>query len=80
MTTFLPNCYDLSIIIVCTVVPATSGHLRFRAKVAPRGRWPPDTDIIMAKIVVGALQKWPTKAGGRSHKGAAVAGTTVLVN
>ena len=23
-----------------TVVPATSGHLRFGAKVAPRGRWP----------------------------------------
>ena len=23
-----------------TVVPATGGHLRFGAKVAPRGRWP----------------------------------------
>ena len=23
-----------------TVVPATSGHLRFGAKVAPRSRWP----------------------------------------
>ena len=27
--------------------------------------------------VVGTLQKWPAKAGGRSPKGPAVAGTTV---
>ena len=26
--------------VVRTVVPATSGHFRFGAKVAPRGRWP----------------------------------------
>ena len=34
-------------------------------------------DINTAKTVVGTLQKWPAKAGGRSHKGSAVAGTTV---
>ena len=34
-------------------------------------------DINTAKTVVGTLQKWPTKAGGRSHKGQAMAGTTV---
>ena len=35
-------------------------------------------DINMAKTVVGTLQKCPAKAGGRSPKGPAVAGTTVL--
>ena len=34
-------------------------------------------DINTAKAVVGTLQKWPTKTGGRSTKGTAVAGTTV---
>ena len=34
-------------------------------------------DINTAKTVVGTLQKWPAKAGGRSPKGLAVAGTTV---
>ena len=34
-------------------------------------------DINTAKTVVGTLQKWPTKAGGRSPKGPAMAGTTV---
>ena len=29
-----------------TVVPATSGHHRFGVKVAPRGRWPPDTGTL----------------------------------
>ena len=29
--------------------------------------------------VVGTSQKWPAKAGGRSPKGPAVAGTTVAV-
>ena len=29
--------------------------------------------------VVGTSQKWPANAGGRSLKGPAVAGTTVLV-
>ena len=29
--------------------------------------------------VVGTSQKWPAKAGGRSPKGPAVAGTTVSV-
>ena len=28
--------------------------------------------------VVGTSQKWPAKAGGRSPKGPAVAGTTVI--
>ena len=28
------------------VAPATSGHLRFAAKVAPRDRWPPDTGTL----------------------------------
>ena len=32
-------------------------------------------DINTAKTVVGNLQNWPTKAGGRSTKGPAVAGT-----
>ena len=36
-------------------------------------------DINTAQTVVGALQKWPAKAGGRSPKGPAVAGTTVLL-
>ena len=27
-------------------LPATSGHLRFGAKVALRGRWPPDTGTL----------------------------------
>ena len=31
-------------------------------------------DINTAKTVVGTLQKWPAKAGGRSPKGPAVAG------
>ena len=31
-------------------------------------------------ILVGILQKWPAKAGGRSHKGPSVAGTTVYVS
>ena len=50
---------------------------------APCGRWPPDTGILTPRIVntantvVGTLQKWPAKAGGRSPKGPAVAGTTV---
>ena len=35
-------------------------------------------DINTAKTVVCTLQKWPTKAGGRSPKGPAVAGTTVF--
>ena len=52
-----------------------SGHLRFGAKLAPRGRRPSDTGT--AKTVVGTLQKWPAKAGGRSPKGPAVTGTTV---
>ena len=30
--------------------------------------------------VVGTSQKWPAKAGGRSPKGPAVAGTTVPSN
>ena len=30
--------------------------------------------------VVGTLQTWPAKAGGRSPKGPAVAGTTVYIN
>ena len=34
-------------------------------------------DINTAKTVVGPLQKWPAKAGGRSLKGPAMAGTTV---
>ena len=29
-----------------TVVPAASGHLRFGAKVTPRGRWLPDTGTL----------------------------------
>ena len=29
--------------------------------------------------VVGTSQKWPAKAGGRSPKGPAVAGTTVVL-
>ena len=33
--------------------------------------------INKAKPVVGALQKWPAKAGGRSPKGPAEAGTMV---
>ena len=32
----LANMYSVS----NTVVPATGGHFRFGAKVAPRGRWP----------------------------------------
>ena len=36
-----------------TVVPATSGHLRFGAKVASRGRWPPDTGSLTLKKVAG---------------------------
>ena len=35
-------------------------------------------DINTAKTVVGALQKRPAKAGGRSPKGPAVADTTVV--
>ena len=35
-------------------------------------------DINTAKTVVCTLQKLPAKAGGRSPKGPAVAGTTVL--
>ena len=35
-------------------------------------------DINTAKTVVGTLQKWPAKAGGRSPKGPVVAGTTVV--
>ena len=35
-------------------------------------------DINRAKTVVGTLQKWPAKAGGRSPKGPAEADTTVL--
>ena len=35
-------------------------------------------DINTSKTVVGTLQKWPAKAGGRSTKGSAVAGTTVM--
>ena len=34
-------------------------------------------DINTAKTVVGTLRKWPTKAGGRSPKSPAMAGTTV---
>ena len=49
-----------------------SGHLRFGAKVASRGKWPTDTGT---KPVVGTLQKWPAKASGRSPKGPAVAVT-----
>ena len=37
-------------------------------------------DISTARAVVGTSQKWPTKAGGRSPKSAAVAGTTVPGN
>ena len=49
-----------------STVPAKSGHLRFRCESGPRGRWLPDTwDTNMAKRVVGTLQKWPAKAGGR---------------
>ena len=29
-----------------TVVPATGGHFRFGAKMAPCGRWPPDTGTL----------------------------------
>ena len=36
-------------------------------------------DINTAKVV-GTLQKWPAKAGGRSPKGPAVAGTTIKVS
>ena len=63
-----------------TVVPATSGHLLFGAKLAPRGRWPPDTGTLtrQRQYLVGTLQKWPAKAGCSSPKGLAVAGTTVL--
>ena len=63
-----------------TVVPATSGHLRYGAKVAPRGRWPPDTETLTRQrlLSVSTLQKWPAKAGGHSPKGPAVAGTTVV--
>ena len=32
--------------IATIVVPATSGYLRFGAKVAPRGRWLPDTGTL----------------------------------
>ena len=35
-------------------------------------------DINTANTVVRALQKWPAIAGGRSPKGPAVAGTTVI--
>ena len=63
--------------ITTTIVPGMSGHLRFEAKVAPRGRWPPDTGT---KTVVGTLQKWPTKADGHPPEGPAVAGTTVLAS
>ena len=53
-------------------VLATSGHLPLGTKVAR------DWYILnTAKTVVGTLQKWPTKAGGRSPKGPALAGTTV---
>ena len=64
-----------------SIVPATSSHLRFGAKVGPRGRWPPNIGALTRKsrTVVGTLQKWPAKAGGRSPKGPAVAGTTVFV-
>ena len=31
---------------VDTVVPATSGHLRFGEKMAPRDMWPPDTGTL----------------------------------
>ena len=34
-------------------------------------------NINTAKTAVGTLQKWPTKAGGRSPKDPAVAGITV---
>ena len=34
-------------------------------------------DINTANTAVGTLQMWPAKAGGRSPKGPAVAGTTV---
>ena len=37
-------------------------------------------DINTAKTVVGTLQKWPAKAGGRSPEGPAVVGTTVVVS
>ena len=63
--------------ITTTVVPATSSNLRFGAKVAPCGRWDTALDINTAKTVVGTLKKWPAKAGGRSPKGPALAGTTV---
>ena len=38
--------------------------------------------VLLHGKVVGTSQKWPAKAGGRSPKGPAVAGTTVqqLVN
>ena len=39
----LCNIYIFTVIIApngATVVPATSGHLRFGTKVAPRGKWP----------------------------------------
>ena len=36
-------------------------------------------DINAAKTVIGTLQKWPAKAGGRSPNGPAVAGTTVTI-
>ena len=46
---------------------------------ALRGRWPLDTGTLtQAKAVVGTLQKLAAKADGRSPKGPAVAGTTVV--
>ena len=49
------------------VVLATSGHLRFGAKVAPRGRWPPDigtfkdSSLYIAKVA--DQSRWPFAEG-----------------